>query len=136
MITRHQALDHYTQAYEVWLKKNPTLLDWLVHTASEVYDISPEDVRSGTDYNIQTAPAVHLQDIAVHRDTGKRGFDEVLSRHPHLEANRSRIEHLGEAVQFSLSSTAVRCAVREGRSIEALVPPGVAAIIQTQGLYR
>ena len=332
-ITREQALDHYTAAYEAWLKKNPELLDWLVRTASDVYDLSPEDVRSGTDYNIQTGPAVHLQDIAVrlavqrlgrqfegtrliqirgkqaegaclspgvvpfhepeairkpelngwwepgtvesfwqsnkvlqvrqppsrtllfggsfnpihnghlalarfareqlgfdrvlfipngdhyhkadlapalarlamvraaiegeaayeavdvevhsreslrvvqtteelreqypedelvllrgldalhkthhklfripglrvlvvHRDTGKRGFDKVLSRHPHLEANRSRLEYLGEAVQFPLSSTEVRCAVREGRSIEALVPPGVAAIIQTQGLYR
>lgn len=64
-ITREQALDHYTAAYEVWLKKNPELLDWLVRTASDVYDIAPEDVRSGTDYSIQRGAAVHLQDIAV-----------------------------------------------------------------------
>ncbi|HOX56648.1 MAG TPA: adenylyltransferase/cytidyltransferase family protein [Candidatus Paceibacterota bacterium] len=333
IITREQALEHYTRAYEIWLQNNSDLLDWLVRTASDIYDISPEDVQSNTDYNIQTGSAVHLQDIAVriavsrlgrkfegdrlvqirgrqsegsalspgvvpfhqpelitqpelkgwwqpgtvesfwqsnkvlqvrhpprrtlmfggsfnpvhnghlalakfvreqlgfdrvlfipngdnyrkpdlapavarlamvqaaiageaaydivdvevyskeplrvvktteelraeypeddlvllrgldalprthhrlfaipglrvlvlYRDTGGRSFEEILRRNPHLDANRQRIDYIEEAFRCSLSSSEVRRALCEGRSIESLVPATVADIIRGQGLYN
>jgi nicotinate (nicotinamide) nucleotide adenylyltransferase len=333
MVSRDQALEHYTRAYEVWLRDHPERLDWLVRNASDVYDLAPDDVRSGTDFRLQTGPATHLQDIAVRialqrlgrrfegarliqirgretegawlspgvvpfhapeaieqpelegwwqpgsiesfwqsnkvlqvrqpprrtllfggsfnpvhnghlalarfvrerlrfdrvlfipngdnyrkvdlapatarlamvraavagdpacevvdaevfspeplrvvqtteelrqeypedelvllrgldalprthhrlfripglrvlvlpRDTAKGSFDEIVNRHPHLEANRARLDYVPEGFQCALSSTAVRLAVREGRPVDTLVPAGVAAIIQAQGLYR
>jgi len=65
IITRQEALQLYADAYTAYLAAEPAVLDWLVNTASDVYDISPSDVDSGTDFSIQTASATHLQDIAV-----------------------------------------------------------------------
>ncbi|MEW5827052.1 MAG: nicotinate-nucleotide adenylyltransferase [Candidatus Bipolaricaulota bacterium] len=44
--------------------------------------------------------------------------------------------HVLSMREIDLSSSAVRSAVGEGRSIGRWVPPGVAAIIKTRGLYR
>lgn len=64
-ITRDQALQLYVEAYVKHFAKNADVLDWLVTTARDVYDISPTDVESGTDFSIQKESATHLQDIAV-----------------------------------------------------------------------
>ena len=50
---RDEALQLYVEAYVAHLGASPDVLDWLVKTASDVYDISPTDVDSGTDFTIQ-----------------------------------------------------------------------------------
>lgn len=67
VMDRDAALGHYEDAYYESLKNRPEVLDWLCHTASEVYDIAPSNVESGLDYSRQECSAVHLQDIAVRR---------------------------------------------------------------------
>lgn len=81
-ISRRAALEHYGEAYRRFLEADPALLDWLVRTASDVYDLEPRDTESGFDWQVQKGRAVHLQDIAVRRavrDLG-RGFsgDELM----------------------------------------------------------
>ncbi len=41
-----------------------------------------------------------------------------------------------EVEQLAVSSSGVRALVAEGAPIDVLVPPGVAAIIAREGLYR
>jgi hypothetical protein len=65
--TKETALILYEDAYFNFLNNDSKVLDWLVNTASEVYDISTEDVKSALDYSIQTSEANHLQDIAIRR---------------------------------------------------------------------
>jgi ribonuclease Z len=68
IIPRSRALELYEQAYFEFLERNPELVDWLVHTAADVYDTRPENLRSGTDYFAQEDDGpTHLQDIAVRR---------------------------------------------------------------------
>ena len=61
------ALLHYEDAYFTFLRDNPKVLDWLVNTASDVYDMYPSNIHSGLDYSVQECDATHLQDIAVRR---------------------------------------------------------------------
>ena len=61
------AIQHYEDAYFHFLQGTPNVLDWLVRTASEVYDNAPSNVNSGLDYAVQECEATHLQDIAVRR---------------------------------------------------------------------
>lgn len=44
--------------------------------------------------------------------------------------------HVVEAPLLDISATDIRRRVREGKSIDALVPPAVAQYIQSRGLYR
>ncbi len=67
VIDRDAALQLYEEAYLRHLQSNPDLLDWICSTASDVYDIEPENVESGLDYHTQNSKAIHLQDIAVRR---------------------------------------------------------------------
>ena len=72
-IDRDDALGHYEDAYVHYLDRNPDRLEWLVSNASDVYDISPRDVRSGLDYGIQQEKATHLQDVAIRRAVKRLG---------------------------------------------------------------
>lgn len=56
----------FEEAYFEHLSKNSELLEWLVTTASDVYDKEPEDTESGLDYSKQ-GEYTHLQDIAIRR---------------------------------------------------------------------
>ena len=67
VLSRDEALELYAEAYRAHLERNPDVLDWLVATARDVYDLEPRDVESGTDFSIQRGEATHLQDIAVRR---------------------------------------------------------------------
>ena len=57
----------YEDAYHAHLQRSPAELEWLVQTASEVFDNSDSNVLSGLDYSVQEAPSTHLQDIALRR---------------------------------------------------------------------
>ena len=77
---REAILKYYEDGYFHFLNDNPAILEWLVNTASEVYDIDPSNVDSGLDYSIQECSATHLQDIAV-RNVLKRLGKEFAGDH-------------------------------------------------------
>jgi hypothetical protein len=68
-----EAINLYEDAYFEYLKKNKDLLEWLINTASEVYDISESNLESGEHYAIQECKANHYQDIAVRRVLSRIG---------------------------------------------------------------
>jgi hypothetical protein len=61
-ITYNDALQHYEDAYVAFFEANPDELQWLLATASNVYDNS-----------IQEAATTHLQDIAIRRSVMRLG---------------------------------------------------------------
>jgi hypothetical protein len=65
LFSKEKIIKIYEEGYFQFLKNNPDVLEWLVSTASEVYDIDPSNVNSSLDYSVQECSATHLQDIAV-----------------------------------------------------------------------
>ena len=57
----------YEDAYVAFLGKNRSVLTNLTTVASNVYDDSPTNVSSGTDYKKQETGRTHIQDIAIRR---------------------------------------------------------------------
>lgn len=77
IISRHQAYQVYEDGYYYFLKNNPAIRERLVKTASEVYDITPSNVNSKMDYEIQECSATHLQDISIRRSLTKLRLEEL-----------------------------------------------------------
>jgi len=67
VIKYEDALQLYEDAYLSFLQSHPDVLQWLVKTASDVYDTSESNVLSGTDYGVQETAGTHLQDIAIRK---------------------------------------------------------------------
>lgn len=74
IIPKEMAVQLYEDAYVEHFKDRADDLDWIISTASDVYDNDPENVNSGLDYSIQTAYSNHLQDIAVRRALIRLGY--------------------------------------------------------------
>jgi len=67
-LIEHQfALQLYEDAYMYYFQNNPDVLDWLLNNASNVFDNSVTNIKSGLDYNIQEEESSHLQDISIRR---------------------------------------------------------------------
>lgn len=66
-VSRDIAIRIYEQAYYVFFKSNHRMLEWIINTASDVYDTAPSNVQSGLDYNIQETPNTHIHDISIRR---------------------------------------------------------------------
>ena len=64
-LDRTASLRVYEDAYYEFLKVNPQILEWLVNTASNVYDTAPSNVRAGLSYDVQETPNAHLHNIAI-----------------------------------------------------------------------
>lgn len=73
VLERPEALQVYEDGYYEFLKSNPETLDWLVTTASDVYDTAPSNVAAKFDYTIQETPNNHLHDIAIRRALMRTG---------------------------------------------------------------
>jgi hypothetical protein len=67
ILRRELALQLYEDAYWVYFQQQPETLEWLVKTASEVYDTALSNIQSGLDYQAQEGGATHLQDISIRR---------------------------------------------------------------------
>lgn len=67
LLSNKGAIMLYEDAYYEYFKKNPGKLEWIAETASDVYDDSKTNVKSGLDYSIQESKSAHLQDIAIRR---------------------------------------------------------------------
>jgi hypothetical protein len=57
----------YEDAYFEYLQKRPELLEYLIKTASDVYDDDPKNVESGLDYSKRGDIRTHIQDISIRR---------------------------------------------------------------------
>lgn len=73
VIPREMAIQIYEDGYYEFLKKEKETLEWLVSTASDVYDTAPSNVDSGFDYKIQETVNNHLHDIAIRRSVARLG---------------------------------------------------------------
>ncbi|NHJ03843.1 MAG: hypothetical protein EAX90_03405 [Candidatus Heimdallarchaeota archaeon] len=67
ILTREEALFHFEESYFSYFKKNPAILEWLIYTASDIYDTAPSNIDSGLDYSKQETSSAHLHDIAIRR---------------------------------------------------------------------
>ena len=73
VIEESEALQLYEDGYYEFLRSRKDILDWLVSTASDVYDDNESNVNSKFDYKIQETLGNHLQDIAVRRSVMRLG---------------------------------------------------------------
>jgi hypothetical protein len=67
VLEKEMALQIYEDAYYMYFKNNPVKLNWLLNTASDVYDTAASNVNSGLDYKLQETPNTHLHDISIRR---------------------------------------------------------------------
>jgi hypothetical protein len=65
----------YEDAYFEYFKKRPELLEYLLETASDVYDDDPSNVESGLDYSKRGEVRTHIQDIAIRNCVKRFGRD-------------------------------------------------------------
>ena len=73
IIPRDMAIQLYEDSYYEFLKEDKEVLEWLITTASDVYDNNPSNVHSGLDYTIQEYGGNHLQDISIRRSLIRLG---------------------------------------------------------------
>jgi hypothetical protein len=57
----------YEQAYLIFMSKHMEIVHELVNAARDIYDDSPTNVQSGTNYRSQETDRTHIQDIAIRR---------------------------------------------------------------------
>lgn len=105
-----------------------------------------EAILSGYDVIVATRPGSHVggnEGIAGHlaprlqkRITDLRGGAYPSSRDLANEDPESPRIYLTDYVAVDVSATGVREAVEQGRSIDEMVPPSVAAYIEKYDLYR
>jgi len=67
VLDRSEALQMYEDGYYEFLKSNSEVLDWLVTTASDIYDTAPTNVKAGFSYDVQETKNNHLHDVAIRR---------------------------------------------------------------------
>lgn len=73
VVPREIGIQIYEDGYYEFLKNNKDILEWLVKTASDVYDTAPTNIQSGFDYNHQETINTHLHDIAIRRSVLRLG---------------------------------------------------------------
>ncbi len=73
IIPRREGIQIYEDAYYEFLKKNTETLEWLVSTASNVYDTSPTNVQAEFNYENQETPNNHIHDISIRRAVMRLG---------------------------------------------------------------
>ena len=67
VVSRTFAIQLYEDGYYEFLKNNNETLEWLIKTASDVFDTAESNVRSGLDYQKQETKNNHLHDISIRR---------------------------------------------------------------------
>ena len=73
VVPREMGLQIYEDGYYEFFKKDIPTLDWLVSTASDVYDTAPTNVQAGFDYTNQETSNNHIHDIAIRRAVARLG---------------------------------------------------------------
>jgi hypothetical protein len=67
IIQKDMAIQIYEDAYYEFFKRDGETLDWLVNTASDVYDTALSNVQAGLSYSIQETPNTHIHDVSIRR---------------------------------------------------------------------
>jgi len=73
IIQRPEAMQIYEDGYYEYLKTNKETLDWLIRTASDVYDTAPSNVEARFSYDLQETSNNHIHDIAIRRAVLRNG---------------------------------------------------------------
>jgi len=77
--------------YYEFFKNNNNTLEWLVSTASDVYDTAPTNVQAGLDYGCQETPQSHprkTSDAFFLGDYGTRDYDPRRNDSPKSRESR------------------------------------------------
>lgn len=74
IIERPLALQLYEDGYYEHFKHDRENLEWLIATASDVYDTAPSNVGI-MDYFSQETPSNHLHDVAIRRSVLRLGLE-------------------------------------------------------------
>ena len=92
IIQRPEALQIYGDGYYEFFKLNKDVLNWLVKTASNVYDTAPSNIEAGFSYDIQETINNHIHDIAIRSAVLRNGFwfkgDHLMHVRPKKEGER------------------------------------------------
>jgi len=73
IIERDIALQLYEDGYYEFFKIHTDQLEWLLNTASDVYDTAPSNVDAGLRYDIQETSNNHIHDVAIRRAVYRLG---------------------------------------------------------------
>jgi hypothetical protein len=73
ILERRDALQIYEDGYYEFLKSDRDTLNWLITSASNVYDTAPSNVAAGLSYDVQETPNNHLHDVAIRRAVLRTG---------------------------------------------------------------
>lgn len=73
VIPRREAIQIYEDGYYEFFKANPSKLEWLVKTASDVYDTAESNVNAGFNYEQQETPNNHVHDVSIRRAVMRLG---------------------------------------------------------------
>jgi hypothetical protein len=92
IIQRPEALQIYEDGYYEFLKSNREVLDWIVTTASDVYDTAPSNIGAKFSYDLQETPSNHIHDVAIRRAVLRNGVwfngDYLVHVRPEKEGER------------------------------------------------
>jgi len=67
IVPKQIGIQLYEDGYYHFLLKNPDTLNWLVETASDVFDTAETNVQARFNYEHQETPNNHIHDIAIRR---------------------------------------------------------------------
>lgn len=105
LISRYDGYLMYEEGYYQFLKSNPGIREWIINTASDVYDIDPSNVNSGLEYTAQEYEVTHLQEIA------SVGFLPDLSwkrKDSHMIKRICRRSQYSREITLSTSETSIQ----------------------------
>ncbi|MBR9702327.1 hypothetical protein GOV13_05400 [Candidatus Pacearchaeota archaeon] len=92
IIQKPEALQIYEDGYYEFFKANKDVLNWLISTASDVYDTAPSNIEAKFSYDIQETVNNHIHDVAIRRAVLRNGVwfkgDHLVHVRPEKEGGR------------------------------------------------
>ncbi len=73
VVPREMGIQIYEDGYYKFFRNNPDTLEWLVSTASNVYDTAPTNIQAGFDYTNQETSNSHIHDVSIRRAVARLG---------------------------------------------------------------
>ena len=73
IIERQESLQIYEDGYYEFFKSNLDVLDWIITTASDIYDTSPTNIEARFSYNMQETINNHIHDVAIRKAVLRNG---------------------------------------------------------------